>query len=208
MTTGQKIYELRKSARITQEQFAEKLEVSRQAVSKWESDTAYPETDKIIKIAELFGVSCDYLLKDGVEAAEGRLSPPRRALFKMLVTIGVACCAVGYVVAIICYYCIDMRESPLIGLGVLVAFLLAALILWQAGRYRFLNGCDYTEADKSHLCKNGKGVVLCLNYRTVLLSAVGCSLRYYQCFECRYGAGRSRRYCPAHRLCSTQNDGG
>ena len=142
MTTGQKIYELRKSARITQEQFAEKLEVSRQAVSKWESDTAYPETDKIIKIAELFGVSCDYLLKDGVEAAEGRLSPRRRALFKMLVTIGVACCAVGYVVAIICYYCIDMRESPLIGLGVLVAFLLAALILWQAGRYRFLNGCD------------------------------------------------------------------
>lgn len=56
MTTGQKIYELRKSARITQEQFAEKLEVSRQAVSKWESDAAYPETDKIIKIAELFGV--------------------------------------------------------------------------------------------------------------------------------------------------------
>lgn len=156
MTTGQKIYELRKSARITQEQFAEKLEVSRQAVSKWESDTAYPETDKIIKIAELFGVSCDYLLKDGVEAAEGRLSPPRRALFKMLVTIGVACCAVGYVVAIICYYCIDMRESPLIGLGVLVAFLLAALILWQAGRYRFLNGCDYTEADKSHLAKMAK----------------------------------------------------
>lgn len=105
MTTGQKIYELRKSARITQEQFAEKLEVSRQAVSKWESDAAYPETDKIIKIAELFGVSCDYLLKDGVEAAGGRLPHRRRALFTMLVTIGVACCAVGYIVAIICYYC-------------------------------------------------------------------------------------------------------
>lgn len=81
MTTGQKIYELRKSARITQEAVCRKLEVSRQAVSKWESDTAYPETDKIIKIAELFGVSCDYLLKDGVEAAEGRLSPPRLRTF-------------------------------------------------------------------------------------------------------------------------------
>lgn len=156
MTTGQKIYELRKSARITQEQFAEKLEVSRQAVSKWESDAAYPETDKIIKIAELFGVSCDYLLKDGVEAAGGRLPHRRRALFTMLVTIAVACCAVGYIVAIICYYCIDMRESSLIGLGVLAAFLLAALILWQAGRYRFLNECDYSETDKGHLAKMAK----------------------------------------------------
>lgn len=156
MTTGQKIYELRKSARITQEQFAEKLEVSRQAVSKWESDAAYPETDKIIKIAELFGVSCDYLLKDGVEAAGGRLPHRRRALFTMLVTIAVVCCAVGYIVAIICYYCIDMRESSLIGLGVLAAFLLAALILWQAGRYRFLNECDYSEADKGHLAKMAK----------------------------------------------------
>ncbi len=52
MTTGQKIYNLRKEARITQEEFAEKMEVSRQAVSKWESDASYPETDKIIKIAK------------------------------------------------------------------------------------------------------------------------------------------------------------
>ena len=44
MTTGEKIYSLRKEARITQEEFAEKLEVSRQAVSKWESDLSYPES--------------------------------------------------------------------------------------------------------------------------------------------------------------------
>lgn len=156
MTIGQKIYELRKNARITQEQFAEKLDVSRQAVSKWESDAAYPETDKLIKIAELFGVSCDYLLKDGAEAENGVLSRRRRALFSMLITFALACCIVGYVVAIICYYCIDMRESSLIGLGVLAAFLLAAFILWQVGRYRFLNICDYSEADKAHLAKMAK----------------------------------------------------
>ena len=153
MTTGQKIYELRKNARITQEQFAERLEVSRQAVSKWESDAAYPETDKIIKIAELFGVSCDYLLKDGAEAEDGVLPRRRRALFTMLITFAAACCAAGYLVAVICYYCIDMHESSLIGLGVLAAFLLARFILWQVGRYRFLNECDYTEEDKTHLAK-------------------------------------------------------
>lgn len=156
MTTGQKIYELRKSARITQEQFAEKLEVSRQAVSKWESDAAYPETDKIIKIAELFGVSCDYLLKDGAEAENGVLSKRRRALFSMFVAFALACAIVGYIVAIICYYCINMHESSLIGLGVLAAFLLAAFILWQVGRYRFLNECDYSETDKAHLAKMAK----------------------------------------------------
>ena len=44
MTTGQKIYECRKNAGLTQEELAEKLGVSRQAVSKWESDAAFPET--------------------------------------------------------------------------------------------------------------------------------------------------------------------
>lgn len=156
MTTGQKIYELRKNARITQEQFADKLEVSRQAVSKWESDAAYPETDKLIKIAELFGVSCDYLLKEGAEVEDGVLSKRRRSFLTMLVSSAAACIAVGYIVAIICYYCIDMRESSLIGLGVFAAFLLAAFILWQVGRYRFLNECDYSDADKTHLAKMTK----------------------------------------------------
>lgn len=151
MTTGQKIYELRKNARITQEQFAEKLDVSRQAVSKWESDAAYPETDKIIKIAELFGVSCDYLLKSDAEQNDDVLSKRRRAFLTMLISFAVVSAVVGYVVAVICYYCIDMRESPLIGFGVLAAFLLAAFILWQVGRYRFLNECDYSEEDKTHL---------------------------------------------------------
>ena len=153
MTTGQKIYELRKNARITQEQFAEKLDVSRQAVSKWESDAAYPETDKIIKIAELFGVSCDYLLKSDAEQNDDVLSKRRRAFLTMLISFAVVSAVVGYVVAIICYYCIDMRESPLIGFGVLAAFMLAAFILWQVGRYRFLNECDYSEEDKTHLAK-------------------------------------------------------
>ena len=153
MTTGQKIYELRKNAHITQEQFADKLNVTRQAVSKWESDAAYPETDKIAKIAELFGVSCDYLLKDDAEINDGILAERRRSYLTMMVSFALACVVVGYVVAIICYFCIDMSESPLIGLGVFAAFLLGAFALWQAGRYHFLNTCDYSEKDKAHLAR-------------------------------------------------------
>ncbi|MCI2111360.1 MAG: helix-turn-helix domain-containing protein [Bacilli bacterium] len=65
MTTGQKITKLRKANDITQEELADKLGVSRQSVSKWESDLAYPETDKLIALATLFNCSVDYLLKDG-----------------------------------------------------------------------------------------------------------------------------------------------
>jgi len=59
---------------LTQEQLAERLGVTRQAVSRWESDTSYPETDKIVRMAALFGVSCDYLLGVGEEPNGG--TPP------------------------------------------------------------------------------------------------------------------------------------
>ncbi len=68
MTFGEKLSRLRKENNYTQEQLAEILEVSRQAVSKWEQDIAYPETDKLVRIGNLFGCSMDYLLKDGAES--------------------------------------------------------------------------------------------------------------------------------------------
>ena len=64
MTFGNKLAKLRREQNYTQEQFADILGVSRQSVSKWESDLAYPETDKLIKICEIFNCSSDYLLLD------------------------------------------------------------------------------------------------------------------------------------------------
>lgn len=62
MTFGQRLQELRRRAGLSQDALAERLEVSRQAVSKWERDEAMPETDKVVRIAQLFGVSLDSLL--------------------------------------------------------------------------------------------------------------------------------------------------
>lgn len=64
MTIGDKLAKLRKENNYTQEQLADVLGVSRQSVSKWESDISYPETDKLIKISKIFNCSLDYLLKD------------------------------------------------------------------------------------------------------------------------------------------------
>lgn len=90
MTMGEKILKLRKARQWNQEDLAEQVGVTRQAVSRWESDSAKPDADKITLLCDLFGVSADYLLReqylgDGpviretVTAPENQLSsnPPR-----------------------------------------------------------------------------------------------------------------------------------
>lgn len=66
MTLGEKIAKQRKDLNYTQEQLADILGVSRQSISKWESDIAYPETEKLIELGKLFDCSMDYLLKEEV----------------------------------------------------------------------------------------------------------------------------------------------
>ncbi len=66
MTLGEKIVMQRKELNYTQEQLADILGVSRQSISKWESDIAYPETDKLIELGKVFDCSMDYLLKEEV----------------------------------------------------------------------------------------------------------------------------------------------
>ncbi len=62
MTFGEKLVLLRKARGMTQEQLAAELSVSRQAVSKWELGEATPETENVIQLSRLFGVTTDYLL--------------------------------------------------------------------------------------------------------------------------------------------------
>lgn len=66
MTFAEKLYYLRTENGYSQETLAEILNVSRQSISKWELGTSLPETEKIIAIGELFGVSLDSLLVDSV----------------------------------------------------------------------------------------------------------------------------------------------
>lgn len=62
MTLGERILHYHKCAGLSQEMLAERLGVSRQAVSKWEGDAAQPELDKIIALTKLFGITTDQLL--------------------------------------------------------------------------------------------------------------------------------------------------
>ena len=104
----EKLRKIRKEKGMSQEELADQLGVSRQAVSKWESGQGYPETDKLLLISGMFGVSLDYLLKEesvhagedtepgyyaSRETVEGYLATKRRGARR--IGIGVAIMILG-----------------------------------------------------------------------------------------------------------------
>ena len=64
MKLGEKIVKLRKERGLSQEALAEQIGTTRQAVSKWENDQGFPETEKLLQLSNVFEVSVDFLLKD------------------------------------------------------------------------------------------------------------------------------------------------
>lgn len=63
MTFGERLYELRNKNNLSQEDLAEVLDVSRQSISKWENDKAYPEMTRLLFMSDYFDVSLDYLMR-------------------------------------------------------------------------------------------------------------------------------------------------
>ena len=76
MTLSEKITALRTGRKLSQGDVAERLDVSRQSVSKWETGQSVPELDKIVRLADLFGVSVDELVRDG----DAPHSPHKRSM--------------------------------------------------------------------------------------------------------------------------------
>ncbi len=74
MIFADKLMNLRKKNGWSQEELAEKLNVSRQTISKWEGALSMPDLERMLKIARLFGVTTDYLIKDEQELPESCLN--------------------------------------------------------------------------------------------------------------------------------------
>lgn len=84
MTTGEKLSALRKNKGYTQEHLAEFLNVSRQSVSRWEMDIAFPETEKLIKLSRLLDCSIDFLLNNDLQEQELIHSPAAADCFNFI----------------------------------------------------------------------------------------------------------------------------
>ena len=64
MRFGEKLFKLRKEKGLSQEALAEQIGTTRQAVSKWENNQGFPETEKLLQLSNIFETSIDFLLKD------------------------------------------------------------------------------------------------------------------------------------------------
>lgn len=151
MILADKIILFRKKNGWSQEEFAEKMGVSRQSVSKWEGAQSVPELDKLLLMANLFGVSTDYLLKDEMETAEyvevkeeenedgiRRVSMEEASRFLALkketvpkVALGVMLCIFSPIVLIFLEGCVEagkfgITEALEAGIGLTVLILLVA----------------------------------------------------------------------------------
>lgn len=81
MTFGKKLKQLREKFELTQEELAQKLKVSRQAVYKWETDKGYPDMENLIQISELFQVTIDELMKTDKKLQQKfRIDKPKQLL--------------------------------------------------------------------------------------------------------------------------------
>lgn len=117
MKLGEKLTFLRKQRAMTQLELAEKLDISRQAVSRWEQGTSEPSTENLISIGKLFGVSVDDLVNESVQlqaesavqvaVAEEKEPAEKRSKYGVAKIIGVVIFAIVVVVAV----CIGLRRG-------------------------------------------------------------------------------------------------
>ena len=175
MTMGEKLIQLRKRECWTQDDLAEKLDVSRQSVSKWEGDLAAPAIDKLLELSRLYGVSTDYLLKDemdlpGTEEASATEEPALRQVtleeaqsFVALkeasarpFALAVALCILSPVCLILLGGLADlgrMDEGRAMGLGLVVLFAfvipaVAVFVRWgmKLDKYEYMEKEAFTAA--------------------------------------------------------------
>ena len=99
---SERIYQFRRNSGLSQEQLAEKIGVSRQAISKWESGISTPELEKLLALSECFGITIDELVKDeaftqGTNEVPEKTKDPKAIEMK----VGIGLCLVGAICLIL-----------------------------------------------------------------------------------------------------------
>lgn len=113
MTFGEKLQTLRKQKGISQEQLAAELDISRQAVSKWELDACLPDTEKVIAISGYFNVSIDYLLKDKAESQESASAKGKNYKSIGIAIGGIACVAFSVISYFVVWILSKVYPAPI-----------------------------------------------------------------------------------------------
>ena len=121
MTVGERLLNLRKEKRLSQEELANILDVSRQTISKWETDQSTPDFDKIVPLCNYFGITTDELLT-GRENIKEANKDDRKKRFAKNIAISVGMYILSVISIILCTILFDAPE-----IGVCVFFVIIAL---------------------------------------------------------------------------------
>ena len=117
MTMADRIQSLRKAKGISQEELADKIGVSRQAISKWESEQSSPDLEKIIRLSDYFEVTTDYLLK-GIEM-QSAFPEKTKQDARIFTAVGTTFNFIGLISAIMIWMEVQTPVSVAVGFGVM-----------------------------------------------------------------------------------------
>jgi len=134
MNLAEKIVTLRKQKGFSQETLAEHLNVSRQAVSRWEMGTALPDATNILQLSKLFGVSTDYLLNDDYHSDQDIPAVKNQKEFILLIGIQI----ITFVFHIIC--CFNLSALPIFPIiSLIINTILVRKLLYDLGDYHYVS---------------------------------------------------------------------
>ncbi|WP_350344002.1 helix-turn-helix transcriptional regulator [Proteinivorax tanatarense] len=137
MDMAERIQNLRKMQGISQEQLGDKIGVSRQAVSKWESNQSVPDLDKVILMSEHFNVTTDYILK-GIKSSDKLDEKKIKTNFSIIVATALN--SIGLIAAFALWYERQVARAPAIGL----IFMVLGCVVYGLG---FINATDSTKKE-------------------------------------------------------------
>ncbi len=135
MSLGERLYELRKKKGLSQEEVAERLNVTRQSVSKWETDESKPDFDKIIPICELFEISSNELLsgtkEEKEEEEEVEIVKDNKKKKAIIISIAIFLYFVSLIWVIISEVTFNLNEGVMIGVFFLLCAIATCLLIYQ-----------------------------------------------------------------------------
>ena len=163
MTIGERLLKLRRERNLSQEELANVLDVSRQTISKWETDQSMPDFDKIIPLCNYFGITSDELLTGNSNIKEAKQQNVKSNFAR-----NIAVAVMLYIFSIIAIVlCAAQFEQPII--GVCIFFALIAMgtgLLIYNGIYYSKESTEKKETKKNTLAKQVTGIV----------DAIGCTI--------------------------------
>lgn len=171
MNIGEKLFELRKAKNLSQEEVADKLNVTRQTVSKWETNQSMPDLDKVVPLCELFGISTEELLTDKIsedyqkeEKKEERVLTRQEVRRKSAEVVSAAVFIYIVAVAFIAVAIPVFRVNPVVASAIFLV-----IIAWATARLikHFMSVPKYEKTKKEkkedEILKQINGIVGCIS---------------------------------------------